>query len=309
MLSSLDTTCIGAILLNAKISLKNMVIFMYLRLFLVLCVLASTSCALADTVKFGIFPSNDPAKLQQVMEVLATYLHEKTGDHIEIVVTRDYEELLHRLEDGSLDLAWINTLNYIRAKTDLPTIQYVTTYVEKNEETGVTLPFYQSYIVTLNNSGIKKIDEARNKRFAYTDPDSTSGYAYPHMLLHKMGIAPSKYFKKVFFLKKHDRVVQALLAGSIDLGAMSDGTYFTATRKNGERFTILAKSDPIPLDAIVANSKLSQEQVLTYRKVLVEMPEDHAFCKAMRAILGWSAAGFATRDDAFYNSVREALQQ
>lgn len=282
---------------------------MYLRLILALCIFASTSCALADTVKLGIFPSTDPAKLQQVMEVLATYLHEKTGDNVTIVVARDYDELLQRLGDHSIDLAWINTLNYIRAKNDLPTIQYVTTYVEKNEETGVALPFYQSYIVTLNDSGIENLDQARNKRFAFTDPGSTSGYAYPHMLLHNMGICPNDYFKKVFFLKKHDRVVQALLAGSIDLGAMSDGTYFTATRKNGDRFTILAKSDPIPLDAIVADTELSQGQLLTYRKALVEMPDDHAFCKAMREILGWSAAGFETRDDAFYNSVREALQQ
>lgn len=274
---------------------------------MVFCFFLLTTGAYADTVKLGIYPSNNPAKLQQVMDVFAAYLEAETGDTVEVIVTRDYNELMRRIQDSSTDIAWLNTLNYVRLKNDLPAIKYISTYVERNEITGSILPFYQSYIVTRNDSGITSLDEGHGKLFAFTDSGSTSGYAFPNMLLRKNGIDPDRFFKKVIFLKKHDRVAEALRKGAIDVGAMSDGTYFTVERKYGDIFRILAKSDPIPLDAIVANETVSEEKVLLYRKALQKMPHDHPFCKNMREILGWSAAGFETRDDSFYDSVRQAL--
>jgi ABC-type phosphate/phosphonate transport system substrate-binding protein len=122
--------------------------------------------ASAQTVKIGVFPSNDPAKLQECMDILAGYLSGATGDTVEVLVTRDYGELTARLAEQSVDLAWINTLNYVRAKHDLPGIRYLTTYMERNEVTGVTQPFYQSYIVTTSNSGLKSLDQAGGMRFA-----------------------------------------------------------------------------------------------------------------------------------------------
>jgi phosphonate transport system substrate-binding protein len=128
------------------------------------------------------------------------------------------------------------------------------------------------------------------------------------MLLRDRGINPGEFFEKVFFLKKHDRVVAALLEGSIDLGAMSDGTYFTAQRRHGNVLQVLAMSEPIPLDAVVAAEGFPPDMAEAYREALNAMPEGHAFFKAMRRVLGWSAAGFETRGDAFYDSVRKALK-
>jgi len=241
------------------------------------------------------------------MDIFADYLQAETGDTVEAVVTRDYNELMRRIEDRSIDIAWLNTLNYVRLKNDIPGIQYISTYMERNEITGSMLPFYQSYIVTRNDSGITDLGQGRGRLFAFTDNGSTSGYAYPNMLLRKNGIDPDTFFKKVIFLKKHDRVAEALRKGAIDVGAMSDGTYFMVERKHGDIFRVLAKSDPIPLDAIVANDEIAREKVLAYRKALEEMPHDHPFCRNMREVLGWSAAGFETRDDSFYDSARQAL--
>ena len=273
-----------------------------------LAVLALGSNAFAASVSLGIYPSNEPAKLYRVMETFAAYLSERTGDSVTAVVTRDYAELANRMKENSLDLAWINTLNYVRITQENPGLRYVATYVEKNEDTGAILPFYQSYIVAMKERGFTGLSDIRNMAFAFTDLGSTSGYAYPNLLLRKAGIDVRAYFRKVFFLKKHDRVIEALRAGSIDAGAVSDGTYFSAVRTYGDRFAVLAKSDPIPLDAILAGATLSADRVDAYRKALVGMPPDHPFCAQMRAVLGWSAAGFAVQNDSFYDTAREALE-
>ncbi len=279
----------------------------YVLVTLILSLLLTTP-AWSEPVKLAVFPSNDPAKLHRVMDIIARYLSETTGDQVSAIVTRDYKELTDRLRENSVDLAWINTLNYVRVKREIPAIRYLATYLERNEDTGTIMPYYQSYIIALRASNLNSLADAEGLRFAFTDKGSTSGYAYPAMLLASQGIDPDSYFSKVFFLKKHDRVIEALLSGSIDLGAVSDGTYFTAVRTRGELFTILATSEPIPLDAIVAAPHFSPDKMIRYQQALVAMPADHEFCSAMRAVLGWSAAGFSVLDDGFYDHVRQALK-
>lgn len=269
----------------------------------VLAALAWCAPAAAE-IKLGIFPSNDPAKLYAVMRVFGDYLAERTGEPVAAVVTRDYAELEQRLRERSIDLAWVNTLNYVRLVSDVPSARYLATYMERSETTGRITPYYRSYIVAAADSGIADLADIRGKRFAFTDTASTSGYAFPVHLLKSRGIDPERGFSKVFFLKRHDRVVEALLAGSVDAGAMSDGTYFTALRTYGGRLRILAESEPIPLDAIVSSGRLDAATVARVKAALLDMPPDHPFCRTMREVLGWNAAGFEVRGDAFYDPVR-----
>lgn len=261
--------------------------------------------AAAAEITLGIFPSNDPAKLHAVMRVLADYLNERTGDTISPVVTRDYAELQQRVREGSVDIAWINTLTYVRLISDVPTARYLATYMERNEITGRITPYYQSYVVAAQSGDVASLEDLKGKRFAFTDRASTSGYAVPNQMLKERGLDPERDFAHVVFLKRHDRVVEALLQGAVDGGAISDGTYFTAERTHGEVLRILAESAPIPLDAIVASETLPEDAAARVKAALLAMPPDHPFCRAMREVLGWSAAGFAALDDRFYDPVRK----
>ncbi len=262
----------------------------------------------ASDLKLAIYPSNNPKKLIIPMQVMARYLTEQSGEKFTAIVTRDYVELSERLKNETVDIAWINPVNYIKIKAEHPALKYIATYRERNEETGEVTPYYQSFVITLKSSGISSLEDARGVNFAFTDIGSTSGYAYPNMILKRKGIDASRYFAKVFFLKRHDRVIEALVNKSIEAGAVSDGTYYTAVRKYGDIFSIIERSAPIPLDAIVAPARMPDEKILLYRKILTSMPLDHEFNRAMQDSLGWSAAGFEVRDDRFYDSMREALE-
>ena len=281
---------------------------MYIRIITYLLVLFCSADAFAENFKLAVYPSNDPKKLIVPMRIMADYLTEKTGDSFTAIVTRDYDELSERLKNKSVHVAWINPINYIKIKTENPALKYIATYMEKNEETGEVIPYYQSFIVSLKTSCIHTLADAEGMRFAFTDPGSTSGYAFPNLMLRQKDIVPNIFFKKVFFLKKHDRVIEALVNQSIDLGGVSDGTYYTAVRKHGDIFAIIEKSDPIPLDAIVAPENFPDTKIKIYKKALTDMPENHLFNRSMREKLGWNAAGFAIKDDQFYNAMRNALK-
>lgn len=270
-------------------------------------VLAVGGVGRSDEISFAIYPMTNPEALTPPLEALCSYLSENTGHSFVPVITRDYDQMVRRLKEGSVHLAWLNSSSYVALKKSAPSLRYVATYAERNAVSGEILPYYQSVIITLKTSGIADLASAKGTRFAFTDFQSTSGYAYPLRLLQTQGIDPRTYFRKVFFLKRHDRVIEALVRGSVDLGAVSDGMYHAAVSRQGDIFRILATSEPIPLDAIVASERMDEELVVLCRQLLCAVLEDHPAMLSVREHLGWPGAGFVVRDDDFYNSAREVL--
>jgi phosphonate transport system substrate-binding protein len=256
---------------------------------------------------FATYPSNSTEKIEKSFSVLAEHLAEKTGYKIKLTVTKDYQELADRIKDGTADIAWMGSVNYIKTKKSVPDVTYVATYMENGENTDTPIPYYQSFIVAMKHTGLKTYNDIKCKMFAFVDRDSTSGYAYPMMMLRSAGIDPADHFKKVFLLKKHDRVVKALVRGSIDAGSISDGTYYNAVKEYGDVFQIIAKSEPIPLDAIIVTKKAPAGLADEIRKILTEIPEDHRVNQAIKQHLEWPAAGFSVKSDSFYDGMRKAL--
>lgn len=278
-------------------------VFKWALCFLGMCL--SSVCA--KEYVFAMYPSNNPSKIVQALTPLMNYLHEKSGDTFRIVITKDYEELATRIQEKSVDFAWINTKSFITIKEKIPSVRYLVTYQEYSKSGQIT-PYYQSYIVALKASNITTIEEAKGHHFAFTDKDSTSGYAYPMMIFEDRRINPMTFFQKVFFLKKHDKITEALISHSIEVGAMSDGTYFNAKEKYGDIFTILAKSEPIPLDAIVATKNVPESLCQDVIRALTSLPYDAPSNKAFQEYLGWPSAGFTKRDEAFYDTFKRTLK-
>lgn len=256
---------------------------------------------------FATYPSNTPSKVIEALTPLMEYLSAQSGDTFKLVVTKDYEELTKRIEEKSVDFAWVNTKNFVLLKGKIPSLRYLVTYLEHSKSGKIT-PYYQSFIVALKDANITSLEEAKGKHFAFTDKESTSGYAYPMMIFEERHINPYTFFQKVFFLKKHDKVIEALMTHSIEVGAISDGTYYNALEKYGEHFTILETSQPIPLDAIVASENVSQEESQRIAHLLEAIPLDSPSNKAFEEHLGWASAGFVKKDERFYETFKRTFK-
>jgi len=278
---------------------------MLLRFFLFSFLLFTTLSAKEYT--FATYPSNTPAKIIQALTPLMEYLSAQSGDTFKLVITKDYEELTQRIEEKSVDFAWVNTKNFVLLKEKIPSLRYLVTYLEHSKSGKIT-PYYQSFIVARKDANITSLEGAQGKHFAFTDKESTSGYAYPMMIFEEHHINPYTFFQKVFFLKKHDKVVEALMSHSIEVGAISDGTYYTALEKYGDRLTILATSEPIPLDAIVASANVSLKESQRIAHILENIPLDAPSNKAFEEHLGWASAGFVKKDEHFYETFKRTLK-
>ncbi|MBE0496609.1 MAG: phosphate/phosphite/phosphonate ABC transporter substrate-binding protein [Campylobacterales bacterium] len=261
----------------------------------------------AKEYTFAVYPSNSPAKVVQALTPLMEYLHHQTGETFRLVITKDYEEIATRIRENSVDFAWLNTKNYVLLQDQIPSLSYLATYQERSKSGKIT-PYYHAFIIALKEANIHTLHEAKERHFAFTDKDSTSGYAYPMMLFHEQDINPYTFFSKVFFLKKHDNIPPALINRSIDLGAVSDGTYYTAKEDYGDIFSIVAMSKPIPLDAIVATTNVPLDFQKRVQHALESVSEDAPAMLAFREHLGWASAGFARQEEDFYASFKHALQ-
>lgn len=251
------------------------------------------------------YPTNDPKKVYDALKPLADHIAAETGWAVRMVVTRNYEEIVRRLSDGSVDIAMLSSASYVRFGPSVPGLSYVATYME--EEGGEITPFYRSVILCLADSAVKGLEGLKGKNFAFTDRYSTSGYIVPLLLLRDRGIDPETFFGKVFFVGKHDAVIGALKARSVEGGAVSSGTLAAAEAVEGAIFRVLATSEPIPLDAIAAGKRVPQEHVKLLQEALRRLPPDSAPVKAVRVHLQWPAAGFAVLGDSFYDPLRRAL--
>lgn len=263
----------------------------------------------AKPLIFATYPSNAPEKVQKAFTPLAKHLSKELNMELKLVVTKDYDELSNGLADGSIDIAWIGSSNFVQTKKIVPNLVYLATYQERDHSGERVIPYYKSVIVALKKSGIDSLKELKGTKFALTDVGSTSGYAYPMLMLKRAGIDSQKDFSKIFLLKKHDKVIEALVAGSIDAGGVSDGTYFNAIKKYGDIFKIVEESTPIPLDPIVCSPKLDKNIATKTQNILAKIDEDSPINIAIKENLGWSAAGFAIKDEAFYDDIIEALSQ
>jgi phosphonate transport system substrate-binding protein len=261
----------------------------------------------AQELTFATYPFGDSDTIYRAFLPTVEHLAAELGVPVRLVVTRDYEELSDRLVDGTVDIAWIGSANYVKTRERLPSVRYVATYMERSLAGGGLQPYYQSVILTRSDLPYRSLEDLGGTRFGFTSPDSTSGYAYPRMILANRDIQPEDFFGAVYYLGRHIDVINALRAGSLDAGAVSDGTYHNAVEEYGEVFTVLEWSEQIPLDAIVTAPGVSAATAGAIGQILTEMPESHPAVEAVRRELGWPAAGFEVRSDSFYDSVERAL--
>lgn len=276
---------------------------------LLIVLILSTSVLLAGAESFTLatYPFGDGDNIYAAFSTLTDFLSEETGDSFRLIITRDYEELSDRIKDGTVDFAWIGSANYVKTRGESDDAVYLATYREWSPDGRLIQPYYQSVILCLKSSPYRDLADTEGTRFAFTSPDSTSGYAYPRLILQKGGIDPDEFYKTLFYLGRHPHIIEALVAGSIDVGACSDGTYYNALSEYGDIFRILEMSDPIPLDAVVAVKHISSDKQRDVRRALLSIGTDHIVNDSIKRYLGWPAAGFEEKSDSFYDSVEKAM--
>ena len=163
-------------------------------------------------VRIG-FAAVVPSSNQEYLLDWKKYLGEKLERSIEFRFLGSCKKVINHLQKRLVDFAWIGGYCYVKY-VNAGNLQLMTVPVYRGE------PHHRSYIIVHRDSSLSDIDNLKGRVFAFSDPDSNTGYAYPLTLLPKRDGKPEPYFRHSFFTFNHASTVQAIADQVADGGAV-----------------------------------------------------------------------------------------
>ena len=257
-----------------------------------------------NPIVWALVPSGETQEILAGAGAVIGMLEEKTGYIFESVVATDYTGVIEALSSDppSAHMAALNTFSAILA-TELGVAEVALIAVRRGA------PFYEGQIVASADSGIKSLADLKGKTFARPDPNSTSGWIVPQIVLAAAGVDPQSDLDEVVDAGGHPQVITAIYTGTADAGA----TYIdarTAVQDDYsdvmEKVVVVEEFGPIPNDGIQFSTKMDPEMKQTIIDALLEIAATEAGADAIDSIYNWNELMVQT--DAFYDPFRQVLE-
>jgi phosphonate transport system substrate-binding protein len=131
--------------------------------------------------------------------------------------------------------------------------------------------------VSWKGSGVTTLKDVQGKKFAYSDPASTSGHLFPAYALKKAGIDPDSGIQ-AFYAGSHTASFESLRNHKVDAGELNSDTIASATKSgeyNAGDYVTLWKSGAIPQDPITVRGDLPKAFKDKFASVLRDLNLSH----------------------------------
>jgi len=273
------------------------------RLFYLLLVFLISPTYAANTeppIRFGLTAVILTENLR-FLDQWSQYLGYKMGRKVEFVLRKSYREVMDLLDSGGIEFAWICGYSYVQTRKP-ESLQLLTVPIYRGA------PRYHSYIIVHHNSPHKRFSDLKGKIFAFSDPDSNSGFLYPLSLMTAKGEKPETFFRQTFFTFNHAETVQAVSEQVADGGAVDSyiWEYLAIFRPDITKKTRIIKISPsFGFPPIVFRLGVNPNTVNLMKDTLESMGED-VTGKILLARL--KLDGFGHYSDSLFNEIRAMVK-
>ena len=225
--------------------------------------------AAEPTIRFGLTAAVARENLD-LYDRWAAYLGRKVGRPVEFEQRRSYREDIGLLETGEHDFSWI--------------CSYPFSELRQSKLVGLLAvpvfhgyPLYRAYIIAHKDSSVRQIAELRGRIFAYSDPDSNSGYILPRQMLRDIGQNPDIFFRKTFFTYSHTETIEAVSERVADAASVDSYVWEYLNRHNPDltaQTRIIQKSQPFGFPPLVYRIGIDPDLLRRMRDALLTMDQD-----------------------------------
>ena len=253
-------------------------------------------------LKVAVAAVISPKGTAESYRLLLKYLEDRLQRPVELVQRRTYREINALIEEGQVDIAFVCTSAYVEGHDGFGMRLLVAPEVDGQTE-------YRSLLIVSADSDIRDIDDLKGKTFAFTDPISTTGRAYPTYLLRQHGYDPDTFLGRTFFTYSHDDAIRAVANGVADAAGVDSLVYAFAVQREPElaqKVRIIHRSPPFGIPPVVVGPDAPAGWITTLRDIFLNMHTDPAGQEALAAI---GADRFVLIDDAAYDTVREVQNE
>lgn len=261
-------------------------------------------------IVMGIITSENESDRVARWKPVREYLSKELGVEVEERLATDYAGVIEGMKAKKVHLAYFGPASFARAW--LVTNHQVEPLVAKLNGDGTF--GYHSVIVVKKDSPYQKIEDLKGKKFAFADPNSTSGHQAPRFFLHEQGIEADKFFSKTEFSGSHENSIVALLNGTFDAAA----TWWNSESDNNPtrmesksmiqpgQWRIIWKSPLLPNDPWCMPTWLPQQMLEDVRQAIIKMPEKDP--EAFKKLFGKESKGFKKLDLEMYQPIIRMIQ-
>lgn len=147
---------------------------------------------------------------------LQAYLSRKLGREVELVIPTNYNATVEALGNGSLDVAYLGGLTFVKANTRYGAVPLVQRDIDQR---------FHSFFITRPGARIAKLADLKGKSFCFGDINSTSGHLIPQLTLKRAGLNAKRDLASVRYTGSHPATAQAVATGACDAGALDETVY------------------------------------------------------------------------------------
>lgn len=254
-----------------------------------------------DPLRIAVAAVISPEGTAESYRLLLNYLEDQLQRPVELIQRRTYREINDLIERGKVDVAFVCTSAYVEGHDSFGLRLLVAPEVGGQTQ-------YRSLLIVSANSQIEAISDLEGKTFAFTDPISTTGRAYPTFLLHQEGYNPDTFLGRTFFTYSHDDAIRAVANGVADAAGVDSLVYAFAVEREpelAEKVRIIHESPAFGIPPVVVGPDAPAGWITTLRDVFLNMNDNPAGQQALAAV---GVDRFVLIDDSAYDTVREIQQ-
>ena len=256
---------------------------------LLLLVTTLSVAAAPEPIRFGILSIAPPARIHAQWQPFTNYLSEQLGQAVTIVVPRGFGKMKAAAAASQVDIFYINSHVFYRLHQEGKAVGVAQMQNIAGKVTS------RSEIYVRADSGIKSVEQLKNKRIAFVSPMGAGGYLAPRAYLYRNGVTDSKEV----FTKNLSNSIHQVLLGDVEAGTMCGVNYRLMSEKvdTGE-LQIIGESGEYPENVIAARTDLEPALLNRIRDIITGMDKTPEGSKVLEQMHSMKIQRFLPYDPA-----------
>jgi phosphonate transport system substrate-binding protein len=265
-------------------------------------------------------PSGDTGAITVAGNAIADCLSSMTGLSFKIEVGTSFGASIEAMGGNKAQIGFLNTFSILLAEQKygiVPVLanlrKYNTNAIDPDASLATTMqPFYKAEFIAKADSGIKTLADIKGKSFCFVDPNSTSGYIIPRIIMKANGIDPDTDITAIN-AGSHNNVGIGVYKGQCDAGVAYVDVLTDQSANLAATYPDIATvvvpfmvSDKIPNDGVQVVKTLDPKITEAVVNGLLAMEQDPGGAAVLKKL--YNINGMEKIDATFYDDFAKILK-